>query len=222
MILNRIASIKPHHLLDVGCGCGNFTAQIAPYCKFITAIDTSDVWLKRAQNEQKLSNVKFEKMDAQDISFQGKTFDVVISRATLHHVNRWQQAIDHMLRVSKNRVLIEEPFDDLRSESRKNTYDVQQFFLELQNEIGYSHFNHIEPKLVSEYLKNKGVQFEMEIKKSDDQLDFNDHFGPFDSFVQKSSRKEEWIERYSRLKEKYAAKEFTAPDTILFSIFLHD
>lgn len=218
MLLDHLIKIKPQNLLDVGCGCGNFTSKIAPHCKKIHAIDTSEVWIQRAQNEQRISNVHFELMNAKNITFPDNSFDVVISRSTLHHIDDWKKVIDHMLRVSQNLILIEEPFDDLRSISRQNTYDVQQFFLELQNEIGYSHYNHIQPHEISAYLNSKNISFETKIKLSDEQIDFYDYFGPFDVFIQKSSRKEEWIERYEKLKKQYADKEFTGPDTILYII----
>lgn len=220
VILEKIKSIRPKRMLDVGCGCGRFTVQIAPFCEEITAIDASEVWLKQAEHELKLSNVTFFHMDARNLSLPDKSFDAVMSRASLHHIDRWQTALDHMLRVSREWVLIEEPFDDLRSESRKNTYDVQQFFLELQNEIGYAHFNHIDPSAIQRHLEAKGLSVETQIKRSENRLDFNDYFGPIEVFAQKSQRREQWLERYAKLKDEYAHRDFIEPDTALFTVHL--
>jgi precorrin-6B methylase 2 len=46
MILKQLTSLKPLHLLDVGCASGSFTSKISPYCDRITAIDSSEDYLK--------------------------------------------------------------------------------------------------------------------------------------------------------------------------------
>lgn len=48
-------------------------------------------------------NVKYEVMDIQDISFENKTFDIVIANMLLHHVNNINKAISEVNRVLKKR-----------------------------------------------------------------------------------------------------------------------
>lgn len=51
MILEKLQSIMPQRLLDIGCGCGDFTKEISPYCKQITGIDKYEVIVERARNQ---------------------------------------------------------------------------------------------------------------------------------------------------------------------------
>ena len=39
MILEKIPELKPHKVLDLGCGCGSYTARLSSYCREITAVD---------------------------------------------------------------------------------------------------------------------------------------------------------------------------------------
>ncbi|MBL7671282.1 MAG: class I SAM-dependent methyltransferase [Bdellovibrionaceae bacterium] len=39
LILKNLNEIQPNHVLDVGCGCGSFTATLSEFCERIEAID---------------------------------------------------------------------------------------------------------------------------------------------------------------------------------------
>lgn len=69
--------------LDVGCGDGKFTFQIAPYFLRVTGIDLSKELLNIARQKQNILHVKnviFRLQDARRTSFHGKSFNVVYSR----------------------------------------------------------------------------------------------------------------------------------------------
>jgi ubiquinone/menaquinone biosynthesis C-methylase UbiE len=81
------ADIKPgERILDVGCGCGETTFELADRIGasgFVTGVDISGLLIetgrKRAQ-ELARANVRFEGGDAQTFLFPAKNFDLVFSR----------------------------------------------------------------------------------------------------------------------------------------------
>jgi len=73
-------------VLDVGCGCGQTSLQLAERVDpggEVVGIDISTVMLARARQragEAGVANVRFENADAQTHAFDPKRFDVVFSR----------------------------------------------------------------------------------------------------------------------------------------------
>lgn len=91
------------HILDVGCGTGNFSIKMARKGAIITGIDISEKMLSIAQ--QKASNenldIKFLKMDSNQLEFQDEYFDGVVSMAAIEFIPEAKKMIDEMFRVCK-------------------------------------------------------------------------------------------------------------------------
>ena len=79
-------------VLDVGCGVG-FVSQLYPNFD-ITGIDISDEMLKR-------NPYQWLKAPAEDIPFPNGTFDFVICRSLLHHLEVPSKGLAEMARVLK-------------------------------------------------------------------------------------------------------------------------
>lgn len=214
MLIKYIEKLKPVKVLDVGCGCGSFTAKIAPYCEHITAIDSSQPLIDRCKKENQLPNVDFVCMDARKIEYSENSFDLVLERASLHHILEWRAVLNEMTRVSSKYVCIEEPIDDPRNEEKRNTIAAQDLFLELQKEIGYSHYKHHAPEVLLEYFTSRGMEYESRIVKSDQSIDFVEYFEQFDRFAEKSQRKEYWLERLAGLKKELKGGKLSENDTL--------
>jgi len=76
-------SNKAKIALDIGCADGRFTLKVAEKFHKIFGIDISSemfVKAKQFQEEQKISNVIFQKADAEKLPFQDKYFDLIYSR----------------------------------------------------------------------------------------------------------------------------------------------
>jgi len=70
-------------VLDVGCGVGLFTLEIAKRATKVVGIDFSDEALMRARRNQAdagQKNLRFEQADAGNLPFADAEYDVVVSR----------------------------------------------------------------------------------------------------------------------------------------------
>lgn len=78
------------HVLDIGCGDGKITAEIAQHLPSgeVVGIDTSPEMIRFASDHfshDRFPNLSFVEMSAQEITFRDR-FDVVFSNAALHWV----------------------------------------------------------------------------------------------------------------------------------------
>ena len=71
-------------ILDLGCGTGTLTAQLAELCNKIVGIDGSKNMIDKAKEE--FSNIEFKVCDALALPFE-KEFDVVFSNAVFHWIS---------------------------------------------------------------------------------------------------------------------------------------
>lgn len=89
-LIDKLNLTGNESLLDIGCGDGKVTAEIASYLKVgnVVGIDNSDEMISLAKNKFpsiKYPNLSFIKQDARSLSFS-QEFDVVFSNAVLHWV----------------------------------------------------------------------------------------------------------------------------------------
>ena len=75
------------HVLDIGCGNGVVTAEIAKLLSggYVLGIDVSEEMLSFAREHFSSSNVSFKQMGAPELNFESE-FDLVVSFACLHWV----------------------------------------------------------------------------------------------------------------------------------------
>jgi len=101
----RAKRLKPQKILEVACGTGRVTVQLAerlPKTVRITATDISPDMLAVAK--KKLSrdkNVNFKVVDAMKLPFANESFDMVICQFGLMFFSNREKAIKEMWRVLK-------------------------------------------------------------------------------------------------------------------------
>ena len=103
IITEHLPKNKNLKILDVGTGAGFFAVLLSKIGYQVTGIDMSSKMLREAENNSKYFNVRadFLKMNAQDLKFPDKTFDVVISRNLTWTLPDVMQAYSEWQRVLK-------------------------------------------------------------------------------------------------------------------------
>jgi ubiquinone/menaquinone biosynthesis C-methylase UbiE len=90
-------------ILDVGCGTGAVTLDIALLTDGeVVGIDIDSEKLGEAKRVlANISNVKLMEGDVLDLPFEGKSFDLVVFNIVLMHVKDQQKAMEEMVRVTQ-------------------------------------------------------------------------------------------------------------------------
>jgi len=95
LLINNI-QLQPHYrILDIGCGIGNLTAELASQCNqgFVLGIDASLSMIDQAKiHTTGISNIEFLVLDGESIQFQ-REFDVVFSNSTLHWIPKQKKIL---------------------------------------------------------------------------------------------------------------------------------
>lgn len=101
-LFKHMQSLKPKgRLLEIGCGMGTDLAQLARLDFDVTGIDLTNEAISLAEKRFKLFDLKADLKtdDAENLSFNDKTFDIVYSFGVLHHTPDTQKSIDEVHRV---------------------------------------------------------------------------------------------------------------------------
>jgi trans-aconitate 2-methyltransferase len=91
-LIARLKLRGDEHILDVGCGDGKVTAEIAravPRGRVLGADASAEMiaFAKKTFPPSKISNLKFQMCDARKIESNAASFDLVFSNAALHWVD---------------------------------------------------------------------------------------------------------------------------------------
>ena len=97
-------------ILEIGCGTGLFTSQLALTNNQIVAIDVSPALLGLAQKRTVFTNVIFKNEDAHGTSFEDQSFDFIVGISVLHHLDI-NLALKEFFRLLKpgGRIMFTEP-----------------------------------------------------------------------------------------------------------------
>jgi SAM-dependent methyltransferase len=89
-LLDLLKAQPGERILDVGCGTGHLTAQVASVGAICTGIDLSPDMIRQAR--EKYPRLQFQVMDAREITF-AESFDAVFSNATLHWITEPERVL---------------------------------------------------------------------------------------------------------------------------------
>ncbi len=98
-------------LLEIGCGDGRLTAQLAGKADAITAIDPDESSIEAARRN--INGVNFRVGSGEELDFANQSFDIVLFSYSLHHQD-CIKALAEAGRVLRHngQILIIEPNDD--------------------------------------------------------------------------------------------------------------
>jgi ubiquinone/menaquinone biosynthesis C-methylase UbiE len=93
--------LKPGMIvLELGCGTGSFTRELARSGADVVAIDVSPELLEIAKANYSASNVRYEIQNAYALSYSEDVFDSVVGSSVLHHLEI-EEALRDVYRVLK-------------------------------------------------------------------------------------------------------------------------
>ena len=90
-------------VIEYGCGIGSYAFMLAKHSSKIVGIDISEVAIKLATTKAKednLENIIFLNQDAEAMTFEDSSYDVIIGTGILHHLNL-NKAMTEITRVLK-------------------------------------------------------------------------------------------------------------------------
>lgn len=94
------ALLRLGDVLDVGCADGAAASFVAPYCRSLTCIDTSERWVLAARSRfAKHGHVEVEVADVHALPYRPASFDAVLVFHTLTYAEHPQKALEECARV---------------------------------------------------------------------------------------------------------------------------
>jgi ubiquinone/menaquinone biosynthesis C-methylase UbiE len=88
--------------LDVACGPGTLVLELAARVRWARGLDVTREMLEQARRFQAargLTNVGFERGEADQLPYRDQAFDLVVCQCSLHHMSHPERAIQEMIRV---------------------------------------------------------------------------------------------------------------------------
>lgn len=97
-------------VLEIGCGTGLFTNELARTDNTIVAIDISDALIMKAKDRVSSANVHFVVGNAYETEFKSGSFDFIVGSSSLHHLEI-DSALKEFSRILKpdGRMMFTEP-----------------------------------------------------------------------------------------------------------------
>lgn len=90
---------RDSHALEVGCGPGHIAKMMADTGAKVTGVDLAPNMVEVAR--ELYPNIEFKESSAEDLPFEGDTFDVILVNFAIHHFARPEKACAEIRRVLK-------------------------------------------------------------------------------------------------------------------------
>jgi ubiquinone/menaquinone biosynthesis C-methylase UbiE len=135
-------------LLDIGCGTGYGTAELARSARLAFGIDISADALEYAVPEYGLENVRFLQSSASQLPFAPETFDVITAFEVIEHIPDWDMLIAEARRTLRPNGLffVSTPnrlyYTESRGNEGPNPYHVHEFTYDEFTAALRKHFPH--------------------------------------------------------------------------------
>lgn len=130
----RLARRK--RVLDIGCGMGYGTAELAKLAQSATGIDVSEEAVAGAAQAYTAPNLSYLPASATDLPFDDKSFDLIVAFEVIEHLTEWRKLLEQARRLLSpaGQFIVSTPNKLYYAESRRlsgpNPYHVYEFEFE--------------------------------------------------------------------------------------------
>jgi len=122
-----LRSIRGESVLEVGCGKAAFLSKHMSEGHHVTAVDINiEPGLKK-----EFPNITFKESNIEQLPFENKAFDTVVSTHTLEHVIDIFAAIQELRRVTRKRLIIVVP----KQRPYRYTFDLHLHFFPYEHSL---------------------------------------------------------------------------------------
>lgn len=99
--IESVISLAGKRVLEIGCGNGSRTIQIADRCREVVAIEPDVKLIDTAKSERSKPNISYEVGSADKLAFDPHVFDTIFFTLSFHHVptTLMTNAVEEALRV---------------------------------------------------------------------------------------------------------------------------
>jgi ubiquinone/menaquinone biosynthesis C-methylase UbiE len=157
-LVDAIAPPPEARVLDVACGPGFLALAFAQRCREAIGLDLTDAPLAIAEkncHQRGLTNIRFQRGDADHLPFADSDFDAVVCRLAFHHLEEPERVLREMTRVCRpqGRVAVE----DLVTSQHRARGDYQNHFERLRDP---SHTRALAPSELLALFTAAGLEIE--------------------------------------------------------------
>lgn len=104
-LIERVGAKGNERALEVAAGTCICGRALAPHVRDIVCLDLTEAMLeqgKKLADEEHIKNISFVAGNAMNLSYEDESFDLVITRLSLHHFNEPEKLFAEMQRVLKH------------------------------------------------------------------------------------------------------------------------
>ncbi len=140
---------RNRRVLDIGCGAGYGSAELARAARSVVACDLADQAVSYAQAHFAAANIRFLRASATALPLADAAIDLAVAFEVIEHIEDWRGLIEEARRVLApgGQFIVSTPNRDYYAESRRqsgpNPFHVHEFdFAEFRDELA-SVFPHV-------------------------------------------------------------------------------
>jgi SAM-dependent methyltransferase len=109
-IESTISAVRPHSILDAGCGEGLVTERLAPAAAgHVVGVDLGDDLLRDHWRRRERDRLSFQAASIYALPFDDASFDCVCALEVLEHLERPRDALRELCRVAQRTLLVSVP-----------------------------------------------------------------------------------------------------------------